>query len=1085
MKKAWCLWATFLLPCLLWAQSDFPSLLPVKSNNSWGYVDTLGNWVVSPQFETASQAKFGLSLVQKNGFVGIMGPVGELLLPIEYDRLELISDSMVLYFEQQKAGIIHLPSQNRSRAEWDMLQPIHRFFVGIQGQSYGLISYDGRVVLPPRFDKISPMSGKRVLAQCDSGYQVVTNEGQVLFPASADSVRSLPNLNVAYRINNRWNIARRDGSKVLPQPADSIQIGRSLIVRLCLKDSCIGFSPFSNQIILDNSSSLSATNLRAMGNNRYLVQSEDKYGIMDQNGKMVVPTNYDKILRGIGGNYITWKNGKVGLLSTNGVLLYPPFLNHLKAINNNFYQAYQNGKTGLLSPTGEVLVPIEFVALSLQPTSAKAYLSKGGIRIYDIDEQGQFSEQQQYEQVKVLVLTGQQIDQPAMAIPTASSASAVNTTMKYAWFLDPENLKWGLRGLLEGDTVITARYDHVDEDARTQLALVSKNSDMDRPIKGLVDVRLGIEIVKPQYAKIFFREFRNTQQEVARFITLNKSFGMLNRKGEVVIEAAFIDQFKEGYARFNIEGKPRMEKVETRETLMKSHEYGVLMGNFKLPDNEFVRFQGGKWGYLNLKGEVVIAPQYRFVTHFQQARALGLSNKHWGMIDTSNQVLLDFQYAALDFIGPQKQYVHITSNSRVVGLVNKTGNFVLPQQFQAIGKVSEERIRVKNNDRWGIYDVAGTSILAPEFVRLGDYKNGLARARKGSRWGYLDSEGNWAIEPQFQKAFDFENGIALVRYKGKFGYLNPYGEWILSPKYIKAGPFFKGSAAANAGKGFGLIDQQGKWIVKPQFQALDFDLNGHFFKAVVGEQVLYLNPDGSPWNQFEFDNLETFKSSTGIYTIGRKKGLIDTNGQQLTPAIYRNILPYGKSEFAYVQNDTSRGFLDQQGHEVAIRSLEMVERIDHPRPGNALRQTARNLKMKSFYSCSPIKEGYQVVRNGQGQFQYIDSLGNIAFGQTFRYASDFNQGLAVARSQTGAGILNNKGMWVVPPSYPYIKSRNDGNFIPGTKFLYGLANLDGEVLAPVEYLYIQWIDQSIICFSKDGHYSYLHEAGSWIWKNES
>ena len=95
------------------------------------------------------------------------------------------------------------------------------------------------------------MSGKRVLAQCDSGYQVVTNEGQVLFPASADSVRSLPNLNVAYRINNRWNIARRDGSKVLPQPADSIQIGRSLIVRLCLKDSCIGFSPFSNQIILD------------------------------------------------------------------------------------------------------------------------------------------------------------------------------------------------------------------------------------------------------------------------------------------------------------------------------------------------------------------------------------------------------------------------------------------------------------------------------------------------------------------------------------------------------------------------------------------------------------------------------------------------------------------------------------------------------------------------------------------------------------------------------------------------------------------------------------------------------------------
>lgn len=178
---------------------------------------------------------------------------------------------------------------------------------------------------------------------------------------------------------------------------------------------------------------------------------------------------------------------------------------------------------------------------------------------------------------------------------------------------------------------------------------------------------------------------------------------------------------------------------------------------------------GARWGYLNDRGEEIIAPQ------FEQ---LGL------FYDGIARVKRDGAYAYIDRKG---------------------------QPVAAPGTV-RPRIPVE-----------------PPPIRLnkpGEYSEGLASFERDGLWGYRNEKGEAVIAPQFNAAGDFHEGLARVGIHEQAAYIDRSGAFITAlfdSIGIPDGALERIPYRQN--KQWGLLDLHGRVITPPRFR-LRHDLEG-------------------------------------------------------------------------------------------------------------------------------------------------------------------------------------------------------------------------------------------------------------------
>lgn len=156
---------------------------------------------------------------------------------------------------------------------------------------------------------------------------------------------------------------------------------------------------------------------------------------------------------------------------------------------------------------------------------------------------------------------------------------------------------------------------------------------------------------------------------------------------------------------------------------------------------------GGKWGYVNEKGEIVIAPQ--FVSAFPFSEGLA--------------------------------YVRIDRFFNDIGYINKNGEFVIKPNFNGGQSFSEGLACVQDEKtgKWGYIDKTGSYVIKPQFEYSGDeFREGLAAVRVNGMYGYIDREANIIIEFRFDGALDFKDSVACVFIGKKQFYIDKTGKII-------------------------------------------------------------------------------------------------------------------------------------------------------------------------------------------------------------------------------------------------------------------------------------------------------------------
>lgn len=287
----------------------------------------------------------------------------------------------------------------------------------------------------------------------------------------------------------------------------------------------------------------------------------------------------------------------------------------------------------------------------------------------------------------------------------------------------------------------------------------------------------------------------------------------------------------------------------------------------------------------------------------------------------------------------------------------------------------------------------------------------------------------------------------------KVGLIDSLGNIFLPIEYSYIEPLNDHFIVYKDGHG-GVIDRQKKIVLPMEYDRHEYVGSMEDVAFYKGDQIKVMYNvksgqfkilEGYDWIDREW--LGRIRMNPGSYapliTVrnGAKCGLIDTNFNLVTPVIYDMCIPYFSQGLALVCRDNKFGYLDRNGKEVIPCVYTYAER---------------------FYG------GLAVVQY-QGKFMNIDSTGKYLKtnqrehekwrdNQYTRYSIGK---LTVVQSNTGSGLMDSNGVFVVPPIYEnIIQMRTNENgraafsdtVFEARKFgRLGIVHVNGNVLLPFEY----------------------------------
>lgn len=395
-------------------------------------------------------------------------------------------------------------------------------------------------------------------------------------------------------------------------------------------------------------------------------------------------------------------------------------------------------------------------------------------------------------------------------------------------------------------------------------------------------------------------------EEYVNFVRTYQSSPFVNEAWRNVYKIYLKDYSVEKYAAFQQEfpNYPFMQELAVDIDLFQMKLYPVI--------------SGGKYGFMNTQGKLMIPAMYNEVGPFQEGLAVVSKDDKFGIIDKKNQMVVDFQYdEILEFV----QNRAIVRKGEKYGVIDRLGKLVFPLEFDDISLSAKNLYLVVQDGKSKTYNSkfqealfgAGgnvkltfskrMSIDHPEFEFVGDLDRTSNRAvvKVAGQLNYIDSTGKLMLTnslewfPDALSVAKYNNGYAVYRKKEKYGLIDINGKVVQKNVYESSGPFTGFWPVKDKGN-WALLDVKGKVILPFEYDFIRFmpDL-GYLIERE--EQFGLLNSMGNMILPVSFSTIKRFEDAYYLVSIDEKFGLFLKDGREILPIQYERIQRFDAESF--------------------------------------------------------------------------------------------------------------------------------------------------------------------------------------------
>lgn len=297
---------------------------------------------------------------------------------------------------------------------------------------------------------------------------------------------------------------------------------------------------------------------------------------------------------------------------------------------------------------------------------------------------------------------------------------------------------------------------------------------------------------------------------------------------------------------------------------------------------------GALYGYVNVLGEFVVAPQFAFAGTFTEGLALvSYDGQKFGFINRLGQVVVPIQY---QFATPFAGGISVAGVSaspageqEYVIFIDRAGQNIFGETtFSAGQPFSEGMAAVKSFEgQFGYIDLSGEYVIQPQYDYALPFSEGLAPVMVGDKVGYINRSGATVVEPQYDAGDVFSEGLAAVALAGKVGYIDHSGAFAIEPAFDRAERFSEGHASASAEEREFFIDAKGSVaIAEPTFSDAQ-DFTEGLAAVKVGEVYGYVNSRGDMAIEPQFTVANPFDNGLAVVETAQSWGVIAYDGTWL------------------------------------------------------------------------------------------------------------------------------------------------------------------------------------------------------------
>lgn len=431
--------------------------------------------------------------------------------------------------------------------------------------------------------------------------------------------------------------------------------------------------------------------------------------------------------------------------------------------------------------------------------------------------------------------------------------------------------------------------------------------------------------------------------------------------GNIVISAKYskVYRFYEGLAAVNIGGKIEYDDYD---------------------DEEY--FTGGKWGYINTSGILVIPLTFDWASDFHNGNAV--IRKDSGSVN-------------------------------LYQLINTKGTVLTPVMYNDITNANDGNYLVLKNSLWGIIDKYGKELIQCKYDRI-IIDSGFIVVTLNDKAGLIDIKGNVIIPTVNNNIFIKKDGFLLVLIDNDHRYYYHKS----GMKFDDKTDFAEGISLVIMNNKYGLIDKNLSFIIPCKYDKID-NLYEGFSKIYLDGKYGFLDSSGTEKIPCKYDQIYLFEKGRSMVVLNGKKGYVDTAGNEIVPVKYDELYNFNDN-IEKVKLGGKFGLIDiKSGAEIISPKFDLIGKIS----GNFAR---------SNIGGTPNADGMII----DGRWGLVNSNGIEIIPAKYDYIWDFNEGMAkilvgstfnpASQSFIGGkyGYINIEGIEVIPAIYSEADDFADG-----------------------------------------------------------
>lgn len=333
----------------------------VLSSGKRGAINKLGELIIPLDYTIIGEFKNGAALFNLNGTYswdgqviggkwGIINNKNERITPAIYDQLIRINEDLFVAKKENKWGVINQNNKKVISFIYDRLELIeNELLIAKKGVNWGVITSNSKIIVPFKYTSMYAYTLDYLIVKQGETYnkygtsfggkwKLIDKSGKVVLNLNYDEVAAAHDSLLVVRNDDfRWGYVDLKGNEVTPLKYNNTELFEEFSPPKFVNGYAIVYYDGRYGVIDEKAHEVIATEydeIKDLGNGIVSFKSDEKWGYMTLDGKVLFPAVYDEVYPFCSvRDRVTMEeefiakvetNGLLGIVNTHGVELLKP-----------------------------------------------------------------------------------------------------------------------------------------------------------------------------------------------------------------------------------------------------------------------------------------------------------------------------------------------------------------------------------------------------------------------------------------------------------------------------------------------------------------------------------------------------------------------------------------------------------------------------------------------------------------------------------------------------------------------------------------------------------------------------------------